>query len=108
MLCSAPARGERGRPGAEDLARQLVEERLCACASVVPGVRSFFRWQGRCDFAEESLLVVKTTAAMAARLADRIVELHPYEVPEVLQLPVAAGLPAYLRWLVDSVASQQG
>ncbi len=103
VLCTAPAAGADGKLGAVDLARQLVEERLCACVNVVPGVRSFFRWQGEVDQAEELLLVGKTTASVARRLRDRIAELHPYQVPEVLELAVADGLPAYLQWLVDGV-----
>lgn len=103
VLCTAPAAGERDRLGAEDLALRLVEEGLCACVNLVPAVRSFFRWQGRVDRAEELLLVVKTTAAAAPQLRERIVALHPYDVPEVLEVAVTGGLPAYLQWLVDSV-----
>lgn len=106
VLCTAPAAGERGKPGAEALARQLVDERLCACVNVLPGVRSLFRWQGRVDVADECLLVVKTTAAEAPRLRSRIAALHPYEVPEVLELAVTDGLPSYLRWLVDAVGDE--
>ena len=96
-LCTAPAEH------AEPLARQLVEERVCACVNVVPGLRSFFRWQGAVDVADEALLVVKTTAAAAGRLTARITELHPYDVPEVLVLPVTRGLGAYLAWVADAV-----
>lgn len=103
MLCTAPADGRDGRLGAEALARQLVEEGLCACVNVVPGVRSVFRWEGRVDRADELLLLVKTTAAAAPRLRERLRALHPYEVPEILELPVAGGLEAYVRWVVDSV-----
>ena len=103
VLCTAPGAGKNGRLGAEQLAQRLVEEGLCACVNVVPGVTSFFRWQGAVDRAEEVLLVAKTTAAAVERLRARIVELHPYEVPEVLELPVGGGLPAYLHWLATSV-----
>jgi periplasmic divalent cation tolerance protein len=104
VLCTAPARSEApGKLAADELARALVSEGLCACVNVVPGVRSWFRWQGHVDVADELLLVAKTTAAAAPRLRARIAELHPYEVPEVLELAVAGGAPAYLRWLVDAV-----
>jgi periplasmic divalent cation tolerance protein len=103
VLCTAPANGGDGGLGAADLAQKLVEEQLCACVNVVPGVRSFFRWQDRVESADELLLVAKTTASLAPALRERIVALHPYQVPEVLELPVAAGLPAYLQWLVASV-----
>ena len=87
----------------ESLSRTVVEEGLCACVNVVPGVRSFFRWQGKVDTAEEHLMVIKTTSAALELLQDRLVVLHPYDVPEVIALPVAAGLPAYLSWVVESV-----
>lgn len=103
VLCTAPAAGGDGKLGAADLARRLVEERLCACVNVLPAVRSFFRWQDQVDEAAELLLIVKTTAKAARTLRQRIVELHPYQVPEVLELAVADGLPAYLQWLGDSV-----
>lgn len=99
MLCTAPA------ADAERLARDVVGARLCACVNVLPGVRSFFRWEGRVDEAEEVLLVAKTTAAARAALRDRLVEQHPYEVPEVLALDVRDGLPSYLSWLAESVSS---
>ena len=104
VLCTAPATSGRvDRLGAHDLARALVDERLCACVNVLPGVRSYFRWEGRVDAADELLLVAKTTAAAAAALRARLVALHPYDVPEVLELAVADGLPAYLRWLFEAV-----
>ena len=95
VLCTVPPAGAR------DIARQLVDERLCACVNVIPAVLSTFRWEGRVESAEESLLVVKTTVGQAAGLRARIVELHPYDVPEVLELPVTGGLPAYLAWMRD-------
>lgn len=103
VLCTAPLEGRDGRLSADALAERLVEEGLCACVNVVPGVRSVFRWQGRVDRADEVLLIGKTTAAAAPRLRERLAALHPYQVPEVLELPVAGGLDGYLRWVVDSV-----
>jgi periplasmic divalent cation tolerance protein len=104
VLCSAPVASDvAGKCGAEELARTLVDERLCACVNVVPGVRSWFRWQGTVDVADERLLVIKTTRAAVPRLRERLLTLHPYEVAEVLELDVAGGSPAYLRWLADSV-----
>ena len=84
---------------AERLARALVEERLAACVNVVPGVRSFYRWQGAVEDAAELLLVAKTRADRAEALAARVKELHPYELPEVLTLPAAGGSAAYLDWV---------
>lgn len=88
---------------AETLARTLVEERLVACANLVPGVVSIYRWQGEVERAEEILLVLKTVAARTEELRERAVELHPYEVPEVLVLPVEGGHGAYLDWVRASV-----
>jgi len=82
------------------LARTLVEERLAACVNLVPGVRSFYRWQGRLEEAGELLLVVKTRADRRAALAARIQALHPYELPEVLELAPSGGSAAYFDWVV--------
>jgi periplasmic divalent cation tolerance protein len=103
VLCTAPSAGDGDKPGAAALAQQLVQERLCACANVVPAVQSFFWWQGRVDTATESLLILKTTAETAAALRARILELHPYRLPEVLELTPTGGHDAYLRWIVDAV-----
>jgi periplasmic divalent cation tolerance protein len=84
---------------AEGLARSLVEERLAACVNLVPGVRSVYRWQGQVEDASEVLLVVKTRADRSAALAARVRELHPYELPEVLELAVAGGSAEYLAWV---------
>lgn len=85
------------------VARTLVEERLAACVNLVPSVRSIYRWQGAvCDDAE-TLAIVKTTAERYPQLAARLTELHPYQVPEILALPVAAGHPPYLAWLAAEV-----
>ena len=90
---------------AERLARALVEERLAACVNLVPGIRSFYRWEGRVQDDAEWLLVVKTRAACGAALAARVKELHPYELPEVLELPAAGGSEAYLDWVRTETAS---
>lgn len=88
---------------AAGLARALVEERLAACGNLVPGIRSIYRWEGKiCDEAEV-LIVLKTTAALADALRDRVVALHPYACPEVLVLPVEAGHAAYLAWVREQV-----
>jgi len=109
VLCTAPAVSPTaGKLGAEALAARLVEDGLCACVNVLPAVRSVFRWQGRVDTADEQLLLVKTTRAMAIALRERLLALHPYDVPEVLELPVVGGAPDYLRWLVGSVGPTAG
>ena len=88
---------------AAELARALVEERLAACGNVIPGLRSIYRWQGKVEDEAEALLVLKTTRARFDALRDRVLALHPYDVPEVLALPVEAGSAAYLAWLAAQV-----
>ena len=88
---------------AEALGRTLVMERLAACVSVQP-VRSVYRWQGAVESSAEHLLHIKTTARRIEDLRRRLGDLHPYELPELVVLPIVDGDPAYLAWLVDSTA----
>lgn len=84
---------------AATLARTLVEEGLAACGNVLPGLRSIYRWQGQVQDEPEALLLLKTTAARFEALRERVVALHPYEVPEVIALAVDAGHAPYLAWV---------
>jgi periplasmic divalent cation tolerance protein len=84
---------------AERIARALVEERLAACVNLVPGLRSLYRWQGSVEDAAEVLLVVKTCSDRLPALTERVLALHPYDVPELLRIPVRGGSEAYLGWL---------
>ena len=86
------------------LARTLVEERLIACGNVLPGVRSVYRWDGAVTEDAEAVLICKTTAANAAAAAERIAELHPYDLPAVTRFDAAGGLPDFLRWVAGEVA----
>lgn len=88
---------------AHDLARLLVGERLAGCVNIVPGLHSVYRWQGEVAEDNEALLIIKTEDDRYEALERRLVELHPYDVPEVLALPVARAWPAFLGWLADSV-----
>jgi periplasmic divalent cation tolerance protein len=99
VLCTAPT-----VEVAAALARALVEARLAACGNVVPGLRSIYRWQGRVEDQPEVLLVLKTTRERFPALRDELVRRHPYEVPEVLALPVETGSATYLEWLAAQVA----
>lgn len=89
---------------AAEIARALVEERLAACGNVLPGVRSIYRWKGTVQEEGEALLVLKTQRERFPQLRDRILALHPYEVPEVLALPVEAGSGAYLDWIAQATS----
>jgi periplasmic divalent cation tolerance protein len=86
---------------AAEIARAVVEERLAACGNVVPGLRSIYRWEGKVQDDAEALLVLKTTRARFDALRDRVLALHPYEVPEVIALPIEAGSARYLAWIAD-------
>lgn len=86
---------------ARTLARALVERRLAACVNLLPGVQSVYRWQGVVEEAAEVTMLIKTSAARYAELEQAIRQLHPYELPEIISAPVAAGLPAYLEWIVQ-------
>ena len=86
------------------LGRALVEERLAGCVQVIPGGTAIYRWQGQLYADPQAQLIVKTRRTAWPALCARIVELHGDEVPEILALPVADGLPAYLHWLDESVA----
>ena len=89
---------------AAEIGRVLVEERLAACANLVPGMRSIYRWEGRVQEDEpEVLMLLKTSTERFEALRARVVALHPYQCPEVLQLGVDAGHTPYLDWVMGSV-----
>jgi periplasmic divalent cation tolerance protein len=98
VLCTFP---ENENPFA--LARTLVEEGLAACVSIFPPMQSIYRWQGKVEQASERQLIIKTDAARVEDLKARLAALHPYDVPEVLVLPVSGGSEGYLQWIRDSV-----
>ncbi len=88
---------------ARRMARALVEERLAACATLLPGAESIFHWEGRIETAAETLVVLKTTAEKVEALEARLKELHNYETPEFLVLEVERGNRAYLDWIEASL-----
>jgi periplasmic divalent cation tolerance protein len=84
---------------ADRIARTLVEEGLAACVNVLPPMHSIYRWRGKIETANEQLLIIKGAQARLAAVMDRIRALHPYELPEIVAVPIAEGLPDYLAWL---------
>ena len=92
-----------GRDDAERLGESLVVEHLAACCSVVPTVHSFYYWEGQLKREHEALLLVKTVESRAAAVQEYVLSHHDYEVPEVLQVAVEGGSPAYLNWLAEQV-----
>jgi periplasmic divalent cation tolerance protein len=89
---------------ARDLAGALVDDRLAACVQVLGPIHSVFRWEGAVETASEWLLIMKTTTDRFPGLRDAVTARHPYEVPEIVALPIEAGLPAYLGWIADSTS----
>jgi periplasmic divalent cation tolerance protein len=90
---------------AEHIARTLLEARLVACVNVLGPCISLYPWQGKLAREAEYLLLMKTTIACEAAVIARLQELHPYELPEVIVLPIEAGSTAYLNWLAETVQS---
>ena len=97
VLCTAPAEGDQ----AAALASGLVDARLAACVNLVPGLRSFYRWQGEVHDEPEVQLLIKTRRGRFDELERWLSEHHPYDVPEIVALPIERGARAYLDWLVE-------
>jgi periplasmic divalent cation tolerance protein len=95
-----------GEEEAERIARKLVETRLAACVNVVPRVRSFYRWQGALESADECLLVIKSSRDLFDALSAVLEQAHSYELPEALALPVIAGSRNYLHWLGENLLAE--
>lgn len=96
VLCNAPDAAT-----AEKLADHLLQSRLAACVNILAPCSSRYRWQGVIETATEVPLLIKTTAAAYPRLEAALREHHPYELPEIIAVPVDRGLPAYLQWVAD-------
>ena len=91
------------RKSAQKMAAALVEKKLAACVSLLPGVSSTYRWKGKIEKARESLLLIKTSRKAWKALQKFVLSRHPYELPELIALPVAAGSKKYLDWMEASV-----
>ena len=89
---------------AEHLIRELVERRIVACGTMLPGARSIYRWEGKLADEQEVVVLLKTRTARLESLEVAFGELHPYRVPELLALPVASGLDRYLGWIEDETS----
>jgi periplasmic divalent cation tolerance protein len=97
VLITAPSLRE-----ARAIGRKLVEERLAACANIIPQVASIFSWQGKICRERESLMILKTRQSCFDRLVTRVKSLHSYSVPEIIALPIILGSKDYLRWIRNS------
>lgn len=105
VICNTP-----GSDIATQLAEALLDRQLAACVNIFPPVRSIYRWEGKIEQAEEVPLLIKTRVDQYAAVQDCLSDLHPYTVPEIIALPLNAGLPAYLGWVQDNIkpAPQDG
>ncbi len=99
VLTTTASLEEAGRVG-----RTLVEERLAACATVIPAVESIYSWKGRLETSTEAMLLLKTGVEQLIPLEDRLHQLHDYETPEFLVLPIEAGSSAYLAWMFSGLS----
>lgn len=89
---------------AEEIAAALVEAGLCACANLVPGMRSIYRWKGTVERADEVVAIFKSTTARTAEIIAAIEGRHPYETPAIVVLPIRAGSANYLAWIAEETA----
>jgi periplasmic divalent cation tolerance protein len=92
VTCASEKEGEK-------IAQALVQEKLAACVNIVPGLKSVFRWKGKISTEEEVLLMIKTKDVLFEKLKKRVMELHSYEVPEIIALGILTGYEKYLDWL---------
>ena len=100
VLCTVP-----DDTVARALADRLVSRRLAACVNILPGILSVYRWKGQIERESELLLLIKTRAARFVELRDALVEAHPYEIPEVIAMPVCDGYLPYLAWLQEQTTA---
>jgi periplasmic divalent cation tolerance protein len=92
---------------AEKLARALIEARAAACVNVLTACRSIYRWQGAVETADEIPLLIKTTRAAYPRIEETVRAQHPYDVPELIAIPITQGLPGYLDWLAKETEEHE-
>lgn len=100
VLCTCPDAAT-----AEHIARVLIEGRVAACVNTLSGVRSLYVWRGELDTTDEQLLIIKTKVAAYSALEELIRQHHPYELPEVIAVPIVRGFAAYLDWIDQSLQS---
>ncbi len=101
VFCSCP-----DRETAERIATTLVERRLAACVNIGAESTSIYRWEGKLERASEQMLSIKSSAAAYPALEQAILALHPYELPEIVAVPVERGLPGYLHWIEQCLTSE--
>ena len=100
VLCTCPDQGSATR-----IASMLVENKLAACVNIVPGLTSVYEWKGNIENAQEQLLIAKTKSTAFQAVANAILDIHPYELPEIISIPINNGLAGYLSWIDSNVAT---
>ncbi len=100
VLCTVP-----DRDSAERIAETLVAEQLAACINIIPGISSVYRWKGKLEKDEELLLFIKTSQGAYHALEQRIRALHPYELPEIIAVPIQTGQEDYTRWIESNITT---
>ena len=103
ILCTCPTK----TGVAQGLAQRLVESGLVACVNILPKVQSIYHWQGQIEKDEEVLLIIKSVKARYQAIEQMLNELHPYEVPEIIMLPIEEGSNNYLKWLTETVSNKK-
>ncbi|TVO76591.1 divalent-cation tolerance protein CutA [Sedimenticola selenatireducens] len=101
IYCTCP-----DRASADRIAGHLVTKRLAACVSITAPVTSIYTWQDKLETAEEHLLLIKTSQSRYAELEQAILSVHPYELPEIIAVPIERGLPSYLHWIDECIEQQ--
>jgi periplasmic divalent cation tolerance protein len=99
ILCTCPDKNT-----AENIARLLVKDKLAACVNILPGITSIYTWRKQIESAEEHLLLIKANKSIYQAIEAAIIKQHPYELPEIIAVPIENGLPEYLHW-IDSCHS---
>ena len=90
------------RETAQLISNQLVAEKLAACANILPGVESIYRWKEKIETGNETLVFFKLSEDRQSAFQEKLRSLHPYEVPEIIFIPISSGLPDYLRWVAEN------
>ena len=101
VFCTFPDMDTAGKA-----VRELVEQRLAACGNIFPEVHSVYRWKGEVESAAEVLAIIKLDAARYSEFESKLRSLHPYDVPEIIAIPLSKGLPDYLNWVKESCAAK--
>jgi len=99
IFCTASSEAE-----GERIAAALVEKKLAACCNIIPDIKSVYRWKGQVESAEEVLLVIKSTSELFSQIKKYIIDLHSYDVPEILAIPVVDGSEEYMEWIRTSTS----